>query len=120
MFIKPVGLYFDPEIPLKEDYELTANHIQNAGGSLRYNKFMWEFRHYTNTGGCQADDIRSQEREAEACAYLHNKYPGAFRNNPKRPNEVIMVSNVKEVLFSIKESDEFILNHRTVWEKSPR
>lgn len=97
MFIKPIGIYFDPDIPLKEDYEITANHIINAGGSLRYNKFMWSFKHYSNEGGCQADGIRSEEREAEAVKYLHNKYPGAFRDNPKRPNEVIMTTGVEEI-----------------------
>ena len=90
MFIKPVGIFFDNDIPLKEDYEITANHIINAGGSLRYNEWMWEFAHYSNEGGCQADGIRSDEREAEAVAYLHKKYPGAFKDNAKRPNEVLL------------------------------
>ena len=95
MIIKPVGIYFDPDIPLKEDYEITANHIINAGGSLRYNKWMWSFKHYTNDGGCQADGIRSDENEAASVAYLHNKYPGAFKDNPKRPNEVILTKGAE-------------------------
>lgn len=102
LLIKPVSIYFDPKIPLKEDYEICANHIQNSGGTIRYNRWMWSFRHYKNTGGCQADDIRSKEREWEAVKYLETKYPGAFRRNPKRDGEVIMQSNVKEVLMQLK------------------
>ena len=102
MIFKPTGILFDEEIPLKEDYEMCANHIKNGGGVIRYNKYMFHFKRYTNAGGCQ--DIRDDEgsAEAESVDYLMNKYPGFFKLNTKRDNEVLMNRGIREKLLRDK------------------
>lgn len=98
MMFKVGNIRFSEEIILKEDYEICANHIKNAGGVLRFNRYMFTFKRYTNEGGCQAEGVRSDGAEAASVAYLHEHYPGAFKNNPKRENEVILNRNYRKYL----------------------
>jgi len=85
--VKPCDLRFDTHMRLKEDYDYTAQHIAMYGGTLRVDYVLASFVHRTNKGG--ACDYRTSQLEQESISYLQNKWPGWFRLNPKRENEVL-------------------------------
>lgn len=79
---------FDQRLKLKEDYDFTAQHIAAYGGVVRADWIMAAFKHRTNPGGAVA--FRTAEREQEAIAYLKGKWGPWIRDNPKRPNEILL------------------------------
>mmetsp|Transcript_11236 Transcript_11236/g.21198 ORF Transcript_11236/g.21198 Transcript_11236/m.21198 type:complete len:883 (-) Transcript_11236:120-2768(-) len=82
---------FDVRMTLKEDYDLTAAHMKAHGCVFRYNHLCVYAKHETNAGGaCSIRDSQG-ERERENIKILMDKYPGAFRENPKRPNQVVFM-----------------------------
>lgn len=88
LLVLPTHLRFDPALRLKEDYDYTCQHVREHGAVARVNGILASFAHYTNAGGAVA--IRNAEREQEVIAYLKAKWPGWFRDNPKRVNEVLL------------------------------
>lgn len=91
MLIKKCGLYFDTNLKVKEDFDYTLQHIQKFGGVVRCNNILANLKHRTNKGGCV--EYRTELVEQEAIKYLKEKWGSAIRDNPKRPNEVLL--NVK-------------------------
>lgn len=81
---------FDPEMRLKEDYDFTCAHIKAYGSVLRCQRMTLNVKHYANGGGACSNRDSKGEEEKRNVAILHKKWPGAFRANPKRKNEVIM------------------------------
>merc|ERR1711948_116782 len=57
---------------------------------LRCNHLMVYAKHETNAGGACSIRDDGGERERENIRILKEKYPGAFINNAKRPNQVIL------------------------------
>lgn len=88
--VRPCDLRFDTQLKLKEDYDFTVQHLKKFGIVVRVNRIAPEFLHRTNKGG--AVDYRTAEREQEAIAYLNIKWPGWFRPNPRRDNEILMAN----------------------------
>lgn len=84
---KPTLIRFDENLTLKEDYDYTLQHISN-GGVMRYQKFIFEFSHYTNKGG--AVEYRDEEEETRNIEYLKSKWGDTIRDNPKRKNEILL------------------------------
>lgn len=84
---KPTLIRFDEKLTLKEDYDFTLQHIQN-GGVMRYQKFIFEFSHYTNKGG--AVSYRNEAEETINIDYLKSKWGNIIRDNPKRKNEILL------------------------------
>jgi len=81
---------FDEEMRLKEDYDFTCSHIKAHGSVMRCNRMTLNVKHYANAGGaCTNRDKKGQE-ERRNIEILQKKWPGVFRSNPKRKNEVIM------------------------------
>lgn len=81
---------FDTRMTLKEDYDLTCAHLQAHGSVMRCNRFVLFAKHETNAGGaCSVRDSQG-ERERENIRILRQKYPGAFFDNPRRPNQVVL------------------------------
>lgn len=81
---------FDENMKLKEDYDFTCSHIQKHGSVMRCQRMTLMVKHYSNSGGaCSMRDKKGQE-EQRNIAILNEKWPGCFRLNPKRKNEVIM------------------------------
>lgn len=87
-FIRKTDLRYDESMTLKEDYDYTMQHINLYGSVLRANGILPVFKHRTNAGG--AVTVRTPEEEQKNIAILKCKWPGCFRDNKKRPNEVIM------------------------------
>jgi hypothetical protein len=81
---------FDETMSLKEDYDYTCSHLKENGAVLRCNKMMVQARHSTNAGGAVATRDAQGKKERENIAILQRKWPGVFKNNVKRPNEVLM------------------------------
>lgn len=81
---------FDTRMTLKEDYDLTCAHLHTHGSVVRFNHIMIHAKHETNAGGaCTVRDSQG-ERERENIRILREKWPGAFADNPDRPNQVKM------------------------------
>lgn len=79
---------FDERLRLKEDYDFTLAHVREHGGVVRVDELAPQFVHRTNAGGAVA--IRTAEREQEAIALLREKWGAVVRDNPRRPNEVLL------------------------------
>merc|ERR1712217_78001 len=60
------------------------------GSVVRCNHLLVFAKHETNAGGACASRDAAGERELENIRILKQKYPGAFRDNPKRPGQVVM------------------------------
>ncbi len=88
IMVKPCDLFFDENLSLKEDYDYTLQHITKFGGALRCNDLLCGFKHRDNKGGAVA--YRTAEKEQEAIAYLKNKWGKVIRDNPRRPNEILL------------------------------
>jgi len=88
LFVKPSEPRFDNNLTLKEDYDFTLQHIDRYGIACRYQRFLWEFQHYSNSGGAVA--YRDDAREQKNINYLLRKWPNNLRLNPKRKNEILM------------------------------
>lgn len=85
---EPSELRFDTRLDLKEDYDYTAAHLDKFGCVLRCNHLIITAKHLTNAGG--ACSYRNAEREQRNISILKEKWGGAIRDNPVRPNEVIL------------------------------
>lgn len=81
---------FDTTMTLKEDYDYTCAHIDRHGGVLRCNRLFVHAKHSTNKGGAVATRDGKGVKERANIAILQKKWPGVFRLNSKRTDEVIM------------------------------
>lgn len=77
---------FDTAMTLKEDYDMTAQHLFLYGIIARSNRIVIRADHYSNAGGAVA--CRNKTREAQNIKHLRQKWPGAFLNSPRGPQEV--------------------------------
>lgn len=78
----------DNQLILKEDYDFTIKHILKYKKVLRYNYYAVEASHYKNKGGCV--DYRNDLAERQSISRLLELYPNYVRENPKRPNEILL------------------------------
>ncbi len=90
IMVRPTDLRFDPALSLKEDYDFTLQHWMTYGGAARCDYIAPSFSHYTNAGGAVA--ARTTELEQATIAYLKDKWPGLIRDNPRRPNEILLTT----------------------------
>jgi len=81
---------FDEAMTLKEDYDFTCAHIKAHGSVMRCQRMTLSVKHYSNAGGAVDERDRKGAKERYNIAILNEKWPGCFRPNPKRHNEVIM------------------------------
>merc|ERR1719379_2935914 len=75
---------------LKEDYDFSCAHIFAHGSLMRCNRLTLNVKHYSNSGGACSNRDKKGAEERKNVEILRRKWPGAFRMNPKRRNEVIM------------------------------
>lgn len=88
LFVKPNPLRFDTTLTLKEDYDYTLQHLQKYGNVFRYQKYLFEFEHYTNKGG--AVQYRTSKEEKKNIRILIGKWGDKIKLNPKRENEILI------------------------------
>lgn len=88
ILVRPCELIFDETMTLKEDYDYTLQHIQRFGGVIRNDDILAKFEHYTNSGG--AVSIRNTDEEQKNIRRLKEKWGNVVRDNPRRPNEILL------------------------------
>lgn len=88
IIVNPCDLLFDEEFTLKEDYDYTLQHIMSHGCVARRDDVLMSFQHRTNAGGAVA--VRTAELEQKNIALLKAKWPSFIKDNPKRPNEILL------------------------------
>lgn len=88
ILVFPCDLRFDEKMRLKEDYDYTLRHIEAFGQVLRVDNILAEFAHRSNKGG--AVSYRTSELERECIAYLKKKWGKAIKDNPRRPDEILL------------------------------
>ena len=75
------GIRFDPEYPVKEDYELSLRCIKEDGGIVGARFLFWKNEHWTGKGG--GGDYRTQSMEDEVIKKLMDAYPGYIKKITK-------------------------------------
>jgi len=75
------GIRFNPEYPVKEDYELSLRCIKEDGGIVGARFLFWKNEHWTGTGGCV--DYRTQNMEDDVINKLMDEYPGYIKKITK-------------------------------------
>ena len=89
MLMRPgCDVWFDANMTLKDDYDYTLQHIAKYGGVVRHNDILLDVSHYSNKGG--AVEYRTSELEQKNIAYLKKKWGRTIRDNPRRPNEILL------------------------------
>jgi hypothetical protein len=73
MLFRPNELFFDEMAALKEDYDLTCQHIAHYGGVVRRNQWLIEAMRYTNAGGVNTG-LRNPTNSLNAIEYLRAKW----------------------------------------------
>lgn len=73
MLFRPNELFFDEMAALKEDYDLTCQHIARYGGVVRRNQWLIEAMRYTNAGGVNTG-LRNPENSLNAIEYIRAKW----------------------------------------------
>lgn len=86
--VDPCDLRWDEGLRLKEDYDFTLQHLRTFGVVARRNDILADFAHRSNAGGAVA--FRTAEREQEAIRHLKAKWGQLIRDNPRRPNEILL------------------------------
>ena len=86
--ILPTPIRFDESLRLKEDYDFTLQHLTEYGKVARCNFILSSFAHRKNPGG--AVHYRTSELEQKTIQQLKDKWPGCFKDNAKRADEVLM------------------------------
>jgi len=81
---------FDTTMTLKEDYDFTCSHIKTHGSALRCNRMFVHAKHAKNAGGAVAVRDAAGTKEQYNINILQTKWPGVFKTNVKRKNEVLM------------------------------
>merc|ERR1712060_760210 len=81
---------FDTTMTLKEDYDFTCSHLKKHGSVLRCQRMCVHAKHIKNKGGVVATRDGSGKKERMNIAILQKKWPGVFKLNTKRKDEVLM------------------------------
>ena len=70
--LKESQIRYDEDLPLKEDYDMTLQHIQKYGGSLRFNFAHYDVKQAEQSGGCAS--MRNMQKEKQQFFALQNKW----------------------------------------------
>lgn len=84
---RPNPLRYDEALPLKEDYDMTLQHLAAHGGVLRLDTLLMTYQQRVKKGGCS---YRTPEVEQQAIAHLVGKWGDVVRPHPRRANEVLL------------------------------
>lgn len=72
---------YDERIPLKEDYDLFLQHLNNHRKVLRFNFLSYSCDHQKLAGGCQ--ETRTSEREKEQFEIFRQKWGSIVKHNTR-------------------------------------
>jgi len=88
LLVAPSAPRFDENLKLKEDYQLCLDHLMRYSKVCRVDRLLVGFKHRSNPGG--AVSYRTEKLEQETIQYLKHKYKGMIKDNPRRPNEILL------------------------------
>ncbi len=88
MGIIKTDLNFDSEIYWKEDYDFTLQNILTYWWADRHDYIATDNKYWTTKGGLQ--DTKRANIAQRDIQLLKNKYWDIIRDNPKRPNEILL------------------------------
>ena len=71
-FIKGGGCRYDERLPLKEDYDMTLQHLNKHRKTLRVNKYFYKVKQSEQAGGCAM--MRNFKKEKEQLELLQKKW----------------------------------------------
>lgn len=86
-----VGLscsFFDENVALKEDYDMTLSAILTHGGSFRCETILCDFPHRDNKGG--ANTYRTSEAEQAVTRKMFQKWGDLIATHPMREGQIIL------------------------------
>ncbi|SNR44286.1 hypothetical protein SAMN06265360_10637 [Haloechinothrix alba] len=87
----PSELRFDPQLPVREDYDYTCQHMQQHGAVARADTLLPSYAHWTNRGGCQ--DYRTPRLDRRVNTTLLERWPRLLKPHPRRPGEILLRGN---------------------------
>lgn len=77
---------YDEKLPLKEDYDLTLQHLNRYRGALRFNMYFYMCKQSENAGGCA--QMRNIARERQQFEALQRKWgEGIIRHDNSSKKE---------------------------------
>ncbi len=88
MMVFPSELRFDETCSMREDYDLTLQHLAKFGKVARCDWLLPEYQHYTNSGGLLG--IRNEERNLALNNRLKEKWGAIIKDHPRRAGEITM------------------------------
>ena len=68
----PNDIRYDERLPLKEDYDITLQHLNKYHGALRFNAYHYKCKQAEQTGGCAM--YRNVLKEKEQFDLLQRKW----------------------------------------------
>ena len=77
-------IWYDEELPLKEDYDYAIQHINEYRGVLRINKIHYDCKQSKQAGGCAT--YRNIERETQQLEALQKKWGKGIVKNDMQGN----------------------------------
>lgn len=87
-FMPKARIMFDPNFPLKEDFELSLRVIRDGGHTLRFNSLCLNATFHTK-GGCHSFwNSDGDNVNATCCKRMMEKYPNLVTKHPTRKNEL--------------------------------
>lgn len=87
-FMPRVKMHFDPQFPLKEDFEISCRVIRQGGHTMRFNNLCLNATFHTK-GGCHSFWNSEGDRvNEECCRRMMMKYPSLVTKHPTRKNEL--------------------------------
>jgi hypothetical protein len=80
--------FFDENVALKEDYDMTLQAVLTHGGVFRCENILCEFPHRDNKGG--ANTYRTSEAEQEVTRKMFMKWGDLIAVHPRRAGQIIL------------------------------
>ena len=80
--------FFDENVALKEDYDMTLQAILTHGGVFRCDNVLCEFPHRDNKGG--ANTYRTSEAELAVTKKMFMKWGDLIKVHPRREGQILL------------------------------
>lgn len=78
-------LRYDESLPLKEDYDMTLQHMNRYRGALRFNAYHYVCKQSEQVGGCAS--YRNMDEEQRQFEALRSKWGGRHRQEGQTEQE---------------------------------
>lgn len=97
--VEPRDITFDPQQPLKEDWEIMLRTISKGGRVVRFNDIALDAT-FRTSGGCH-DAWKSGDKNAECTARLLSLYPSLVKRHATREDELKYIGPTQRINKSI-------------------